>query len=90
MSYYSTKQGGAVFAVGTGNWVPALWDAPGQISRRLGVGPKWGTYEPVTRITMNVLGAFGPGPASSRHPSVESWRKFYAPSTTPRQSRDVS
>ena len=78
-AYYSVPGGGGVFATGTAKWVTSLWDASGATLNKLGLGVSSHAVAPLTKITLNVLGAFGAGPADRRHPSVENWRQFYSP-----------
>ena len=54
-TYYSAPGGAGVFDAGTTGWVPGLADP--------------GSRVPVTRITENLLTAFGAGPAGLVHPS---------------------
>lgn len=89
LAYYSVAGKGSVFATGTADWVSSIWNAPPPIQRRLGFGVKFDTVDPLTTVTLNVLAAFGPGPAAERHPSTSTWHRFYTPSTHPRPSKDV-
>jgi hypothetical protein len=60
MTYYTAPSGAGVFATGTNFWV-SKHDPPGEGS----------PYNPtIIRITRNVLGVFGAGPAGLTHPSV--------------------
>ncbi len=88
MTYYAAPGGGGVFASGTASWVSALWQAPRATVNKLGFGPREAAA-PLTRVTLNVLGAFGEGPAALRHPSRANWRRFYAPDAATRQAVDV-
>jgi hypothetical protein len=90
-SYYSAGPGkGGVFATGTASWVNALWDADLLTERALGFGNKRAaTVVPVTAVTLNVLAAFGPGPASDRHASKATWHRYYAANGRTVVARDV-
>ena len=63
MTYYTAPSGAGVFATGTLNWVPKLDPGCAQ--------PCPGAV--VTRVTENILAAFGAGPAGAAHPSVANW-----------------
>jgi hypothetical protein len=92
MAYYSAGPGkGGVFASGTASWVSSLWDGTPRTRNALGFGRKKPpTLAPVTTVTLNVLAAFGPGPASHRHPSTENWTHFYKRGAPIIKSKDVS
>ena len=81
MTYYTHPGGGGVFDTGTARWVQLLWDGARPLDDALtfGVSPAMGT---LTTITLNVLRAFGVGPAGRRHPSRANWRRFYSPSAS--------
>jgi hypothetical protein len=64
MTYYSAPSGAGVFASGTLLWIPKLdpncaMPCPGRV---------------VTRVTENLLAAFGSGPAGTTHPSTANWQ----------------
>jgi hypothetical protein len=70
MTYYTSAATGAgVLDTGTNNWIPAL-------AGRSGCHPG-GICEAamVQRITGNILGLFGQGPAARLRPSVPNWRQ---------------
>jgi hypothetical protein len=92
MAYYSAGPGkGAVFASGTASWVSSLWEGTPGTERALGFGnKKSSTLRPLTTVTLNVLAAFGPGPASTRHPSTANWSRFYRANAPVMPSKDVS
>jgi len=60
MTYYSAASGAGVFATGTTGWIASI--DPNCVVPCAGVS--------VTKITQNVLAAFGVGPAGLQHPSV--------------------
>lgn len=73
MTYYSAPSGAGVFATGTLLWIPKLdpncaMPCPGRI---------------VTRVTENILGAFGGGPAGHAHPSKANYQVLPTTGTTP-------
>ncbi len=76
MTYYTRARGGGVFATGTANWVTLSWTGEPALANRLafGVAP---AMPFVTRVTLNVLGAFARGPASAHHPAKANWQRFY-------------
>ncbi len=76
LTYYSHAGGGAVLDTGTARWVELLWDGsrPLQGALSFGRSPARAT---LTAVTLNVLRAFGAGPAGRRHPSSGTWRRFY-------------
>jgi hypothetical protein len=87
-SYYTRSGGGGVFATGTASWVQMLWDG----GRPLDNGLLFATSPaavPLTRITLNVLGAFAKGPASEHHPSTANWHHFYKADAATVPSVDV-
>jgi hypothetical protein len=66
MTYYSAASGAGVFASGTLLWIPKLdpncaMPCPGRV---------------VTRVTENLLAAFGAGPAGKTHPSTGNWHSM--------------
>ena len=63
MTYYSAAGGAGVFATGTNWWISKL-----SLRCELFVSPC--VTDVVSRVTMNVLNAFGAGPAGRAHPSV--------------------
>ena len=70
MTFYTNPAGGVgVLDTGTNNWIPAL-------AGRSGCHPG-GVCEAtmVQRITGNILGLFGEGPAARLRPSVPNWRQ---------------
>jgi hypothetical protein len=90
LAYYSAGSGkGAVFASGTASWVGTLWDGIGRTPALLGFGVPRESVGPVTSVTLNMLAAFGPGPASDRHRSTANWTKFYASNAARITSQDV-
>jgi hypothetical protein len=89
MSYYALPHKGAVFATGTASFVTALWDGMGRLPHRLGFGVQTDRFRPVTRIALNVLAAFGSGPAGSKYPSQQTWQRFYAQNVKAKPSVDV-
>jgi hypothetical protein len=91
LSYYSSGSGmGGVFASGTASWVESIWDGSRRTQTLLGFGNKpSATLAPLTAITLNVLAAFGPGPAGERHRSRSNWRQFYNSGQRPNASKDV-
>jgi hypothetical protein len=89
MSYYALPEKGAVFASGTASFVTALWDGMGRLPHRLGFGVETDRFAPVTRIALNVLAAFGSGPAGTKYPSQATWQRFYAPHVKAKPSVDV-
>jgi hypothetical protein len=66
VTYYSVPSGGGVFASGTNWWISKLNpEGPGN------------PHEPaIITMTLNVLRAFGTGPAGLSHPSVANWRQL--------------
>ena len=89
MSYYSVGSSGGVFASGTASFVSAMWDGVGNLPDRLGFGIVQDRFGPVSQITLNVLRAFGHGPAGAVHRSQENWQQWYSPSTPSKGSVDV-
>jgi hypothetical protein len=76
MTYYTAPSGAGVFATGTLNWIPALnptcsLPCPGSV---------------VTRVTENILGAFGAGPAGHQHPSSANYQTLKIPGASPSPS----
>ena len=63
MTYYSAASGAGVFATGTNWWISKL-----ALQCEIFVDPC--VTDVVTRVTMNVLTAFGTGPAGRIYPSV--------------------
>ena len=63
VTYYSAASGAGVFATGTTGWIAHLDPNCS--------GPKCAGAA-LTRITQNVLAAFGAGPAGRQHPSVSN------------------
>jgi hypothetical protein len=61
MTYYSASSGAGVFATGTTGWIAHLDPS---------CGPPKCAGVSVTRITQNVLAAFGAGPAGQQHAST--------------------
>jgi hypothetical protein len=59
VTYYTAASGAGVFGTGTSSWVPAMSCASGGC-----VGPT------LVKITQNLLGVFGLGPAGEKHPST--------------------
>jgi hypothetical protein len=88
---YSTAGAGSggVFATGTASWVSSLWDGVGRTPALLGFGRKAKSVGPLTGITLNVLAAFGPGPASDRHLSKANWTAFYRADAPTVAAQDV-
>lgn len=83
MSYYSTPEGGGVFATGTNYWVVSL------IS---GCPPFTGLCpDPITdQITSNVLEAFGTGNVGILHPSIpNALSVYYHPPSKPVVARPI-
>ena len=76
--YYTTADGGGVFASGTASWVNRMWANPGRLPTPFAPLAVPAT-EPVSRITLNVLAGFSKGPASRTHPSSANWQHFYTP-----------
>ena len=73
MTYYSAASGAGVFASGTLLWIPKLdpncaMPCPGRV---------------VTRVTENLLAAFGAGPAGKAHPSAANWKTAPTPQPSP-------
>jgi hypothetical protein len=73
MTYYSAPSGAGVFASGTLLWIPKLdpscaMPCPGRV---------------VTRVTENLLAAFGGGPAGTSHPSTANWQSSPTGLATP-------
>ena len=65
VTYYTAPSGAGVFASGTNYWVSKL--NPPEFPES--------PYNPtIVTATMNVLVAFGTGPAGAAHPSVPNWR----------------
>jgi hypothetical protein len=89
MSYYAVPHKGGVFATGTASWVRYLWDGKGTVPAKLGFGTAPKVVSPLTRITLNVLAAFGAGPAGATRPSEENWRQFYSPTAATIPAKDV-
>lgn len=79
MSYYTTKNGGGVFASGTASYVNRLWANPGLLPKPFAPGPTPGATAPLERLTTNLLALFSKGPASAHHPSRANWRRWYTP-----------
>lgn len=77
MTWYTDGQGGGVFATGTNYWVSKLAANQGLFNTGLVPSPIPGVTAPLTRITENVLGACGAGPAGRTHPSTPNWSRFY-------------
>jgi hypothetical protein len=88
MSYYAVAGAGGVFASGTASFVSSLWQAPRATVNKLGFAPRRAAPA-MTRVTMNVLGAFGEGPASRAHPSRANWQRFYAADAATHPAVDV-
>jgi hypothetical protein len=66
MTYYTDAAGGGVIDTGTVNWIYSLNScAPGESICQSGT---------VTRITENILTAFGSGPAGRRFPAQPNWQ----------------
>jgi len=66
MTYYTDAAGGGVIDTGTVNWIYSLNScAPGESICQSGT---------VTRITENILSAFGSGPAGRRFPAQPNWQ----------------
>jgi len=66
VTYYSAPSGAGVFASGTNWWISKL-NPPGPGN----------PHEPmIIAMTMNVLRAFGLGPAGIAHPSVANWQQL--------------
>jgi hypothetical protein len=59
LTYYTAASGAGVFASGTSSWVPAM-----------SCGAADCTGPTLVKITQNLLGAFGLGPAGQKHPST--------------------
>ena len=83
MTYYSAASGAGVFATGTTGWIAHLDPNCG--------GPKCAGVA-LTKITQNVLAAFGQGPAGRQHLSIpnllqlHSYPSPFGTSTVPRYS----
>jgi hypothetical protein len=76
MTYYSAPSGAGVFASGTLLWIPKLdpncsMPCPGRV---------------VTRVTQNLLAAFGAGPAGKAHASTANWQSTPTGIATPSPS----
>ena len=76
MTYYSAPSGAGVFATGTLLWIPMLdpncaLPCPGRT---------------VSRVTENILAAFGTGPAGSVHPSTANYQTLPTAGATPSPS----
>jgi hypothetical protein len=80
MTYYTAPSGSGVFATGTLNWVPDMVPTCGQTGCP---GPT------VTRVTENILMAFGSGPAGAAHPSVANWQTTSIPKVVPTPNNRV-
>lgn len=65
VTYYTALSGAGVFATGTNYWV-SKFEPPDF--------PKTAYNPTIVAATMNVLLAFGTGPAGKVHPSVPNWR----------------
>ncbi|MGH9132139.1 MAG: N,N-dimethylformamidase beta subunit family domain-containing protein, partial [Acidimicrobiales bacterium] len=76
MTWFTRAKAGGVFATGTNYWISRLGDNSGRFNVGLVSTPTELTA-PLTRITENVLGACGTGPAGLTHPSVANWQSFY-------------
>jgi len=78
--YYTTSDGGGVFASGTASWINRMWANTGKLPTPFAplAGP---ATSAVSRITLNVLAAFSRGPASGVHQSSANWQHFYTPGT---------
>jgi len=73
MTYYSAPSGAGVWDTGTIDWVGSVLPYCATCTNQ----------GPVTKITANVLAAFGAGPAGAAHPSVANvQRKGRAPTST--------
>ncbi len=76
MTYYSAPSGAGVFATGTLLWIPRMdpscaMPCPGRI---------------VTRVTENILAAFGAGPAGKAHPSTANYQSLPTTGATPSET----
>jgi len=89
MTYYAVPAAGGVFASGTASFVSAMWDGIGSLPGKLGFGVENRTPALLSRITLNVLAAFGHGPAGAVHRSRENWTLYYSPNTPSKGSVDV-
>lgn len=72
MTYYSAPSGAGVWDTGTIDWVGSVF----------GFCTTCGHQGPVTKITVNVLAAFGAGPAGIAHPSVANVLRTGRPPTS--------
>jgi hypothetical protein len=72
MTYYSAASGAGVWDTGTIDWVGSLFP----------FCDTCGNQGPATKITINVLTAFGAGPAGSVHPSVANVLRTGKPPTS--------
>ncbi|MGH9127608.1 MAG: N,N-dimethylformamidase beta subunit family domain-containing protein [Acidimicrobiales bacterium] len=84
MTWFTHKGAGGVFATGTNWWVTKLGDNSGAFNAGLVAKPIPGVTAPLIRITENVLGACGAGPADLTHASTANWAQLYrGPGTSP-------
>jgi hypothetical protein len=84
MTWFTRDGAGGVFATGTNWWVVKLGDNAGAFNVGLVAHPIPEVTSSLMRITENVLGAVGAGPAGLTHPSTPNWDQLYKdPSSSP-------
>lgn len=79
----SSSRSAGVFATGTNWWVNKMGDNAGRFNPGLVGPPIPDVTSTLLRITENVLGACGSGPAGMPHPSTGNWEQFYPRANPP-------
>ncbi|HEV2360205.1 MAG TPA: N,N-dimethylformamidase beta subunit family domain-containing protein, partial [Acidimicrobiales bacterium] len=84
MTWFTSQKpgGGGVFASGTMNFIPFLWDNPGTLPTSWAFDAIPGATKQLEQITLNVLAVTGEGPASRTFPSEPNWESYYKPTDT--------
>lgn len=84
MTWFTRPGAGGVFDTGTNYWINKMGDNTGAFNVGLVARPIPDVTSALLRITENVLGAVGAGPAGLTHPSTPNWDQLYkGPSTSP-------